>query len=57
MASSSSVLQDESWLSRADRALLPVERIFALIQRIGRIFTSCFSRPTLFQAASFSTSP
>ena len=26
MASSSSVLQDDSWLSRADRALLPVER-------------------------------
>ena len=39
MASSSSVLQDDSWLSRADRALLPVERVFASAQRLGRIFT------------------
>jgi len=35
MASSSSVLQDNSWLSRADRALLPVERVFALISGLA----------------------
>jgi TRAP-type C4-dicarboxylate transport system permease small subunit len=41
MASSSSVLQDESWLSRADRALLPVERIFALFSGLA-VFSLMF---------------
>jgi hypothetical protein len=56
MASSSSVLQDDSWLSRADRALLPVERVFALISGLGRVFVNvscglfCF-RPKIFKSA------
>ena len=41
MASSSSVLQDNSWLSRADRALLPVERVFALISGLA-VFSLMF---------------
>ena len=41
MASSSSVLQDDSWLSRADRALLPVERVFALFSGLA-VFSLMF---------------
>ena len=41
MASSSSVLQDDSWLSRADRALLPVERVFALLSGLA-VFSLMF---------------
>ena len=56
MASSSSVLQDNSWLSRADRALLPVERVFALISGLA-VFSLMFPcglfcfRPKIFKSA------
>ena len=41
MSSSSAVLQDNSWLSRADRALLPLERIFALVSGLA-VFSLMF---------------
>ena len=55
MASSSSVLQDDSWLSRADRALLPVERIFALLSGLAvfsLMFLAAYSvlRPQIFKS-------
>lgn len=41
LSSSSAVLQDNSWLSRADRALLPLERIFALVSGLA-VFSLMF---------------
>ena len=41
MSSSSAVLQDNSWLSRADCALLPLERIFALVSGLA-VFSLMF---------------
>lgn len=35
MAGSSAVLEDDSWLSRADRMLLPVERVMALVSGLA----------------------
>ena len=35
------MLQDNSWLSRADRALLPLERIFALVSGLA-VFSLMF---------------
>jgi TRAP-type C4-dicarboxylate transport system permease small subunit len=41
LSSSSAVLQDNSWLSRADCALLPLERIFALVSGLA-VFSLMF---------------
>jgi TRAP-type C4-dicarboxylate transport system permease small subunit len=41
MASSSAVLQDNSWLSRFDQALLPIERFMALISGLA-VFSLMF---------------